>query len=419
MHDLNIGRRFSMTMVHAVVPAPMQAGVQAAGARGTERAYGSGYRSSARASARPRPALPAACVVLGVAGPAQSLDLPFQVPEGMEGALSSAARVAGDVAKQAGPAFDQFRSEAGPAFDQFRSEAGPAFNQLRSEAGPAFDQFRSQAGPALGQLRDVATKAAPIFQDAMAKMAPAVDDAGSAVAGKLLPALESAAGSLGRMLQSSSGPEVARFVDGLTTSMGGLASGVGNVLDSADGNVQVAAVGAAVLLFALSPAIVKVASSSLRGYTGNVPASLAAEELLAANSLLVDIRADPARDGIPEMRAGRMRAKYVSVPIRPVSDPAVRAGDLMSSMAALKISALKPKYLSAGKRGTRVYVLDDFGRDAPAVAKKLTGVFGVKTVYVISGGFGGRQGWSESGLPVRGGRDQGVLSTIGTQFARE
>jgi len=255
---------------------------------------------------------------------------------------------------------------------------------------------------------------------AAARMAPAVDSAGSAVSGKLLPALSDAAGALGRALQSASGPDVMRFVDGLTASLGGLAGEVGHALGGAGGNdAQAAAVGAAVLLLALSPQLAKAASSGLRGYTGNVPAPLAAEELLSSTSLLVDIRADPSA-GIPEVKAGRMKAKYVAIPLQPVSDQGVRVGDAMSGMAALKISALKPKYLSGGKKGTRVYVLDDSGRDAPAVAKKLTGTFGVKTVYVISGGFRGRQGWTDCGLPVREGSARGgVISSIGTQFARE
>lgn len=152
---------------------------------------------------------------------------------------------------------------------------------------------------------------------------------------------------------------------------------------------------AAVAVVYLAPPLAKLGLDAARGYAGDVPPTTALDALVSeGNNALIDIRAaaDKEAEGVPDLpdNTKLVELEFVSLP---GADAELRnKQSVEAESTAVQIAALKK--LSTGMT---VYILDDEGSNAKAVAKELN-KRGYSKAFVIAGGC---QAWIRSKLSMR------------------
>ncbi|KIZ04855.1 hypothetical protein MNEG_3102 [Monoraphidium neglectum] len=157
----------------------------------------------------------------------------------------------------------------------------------------------------------------------------------------------------------------------------------------------------AVALYLLSPLLLGGLLGGIRGYAGDITAVQALEAINGdSNAVIVDIRTPKEKEtsGIPDVPGGGN--KLVAVEYATIEDKKLRgslrdAGFIEAQVTAIQIASLKRL-----GRGSKVLLLDRTGSTAKTVAKELS-KRGFGRVYVIDGGFDGRNGWVGSKLLVK------------------
>jgi rhodanese-related sulfurtransferase len=158
----------------------------------------------------------------------------------------------------------------------------------------------------------------------------------------------------------------------------------------------------AVALYYLAPVVLGGFFGSLRGYAGEVTAAQALD--LVANdgsAVIVDIRTEREKEasGLADVPGGA-KGKLLEVEFAFTEDKKLRGQLRDASAIEAQITALQIAALKRIGRGTKVLLLDRFGNTSKTVAKELSRR-GFGRVYVVAGGFDGRQGWVQSKLLVK------------------
>lgn len=152
----------------------------------------------------------------------------------------------------------------------------------------------------------------------------------------------------------------------------------------------------------VAPGLLGVVFNSFRGYSDDL-ASAAALSMLVneGNSLLVDIRSTREKEGsgIPDLPSSAS-GKVIEVEYAVTEDKRLRGQLRDVSSIEAQITALQIASLKRVSQGTRIIILDKNSSAARVVAKELARK-GYGKVYVIEGGFDGRNGWVQSKLQIK------------------
>ncbi|EEH53720.1 uncharacterized protein MICPUCDRAFT_51808 [Micromonas pusilla CCMP1545] len=316
------------------------------------------------------------------------------------------AKVASKAAPKASDLFTLFDS-----IDKTADKIEGAFGAAAGAAGKAADAVSAAATVAKPFAEKAVDAAAPLL-DATGKYAErtvaplageAIKTAGSAaggVAGSAANAIKSrgidvepvagAAGAAGKLAgdfaTTTAAPALEKFGDYLSTAS----------------PTDLAELGAGVLAaYFIAPALLGVVASSARGYAGSGAFHLALffrpveaydDVLNKKNVVVVDVRRENEVERGEVDFPRRAASRVLQVPREQL-----RGNFKNSSAVDANLTALKVANLKGVKRGTKVYLLDANGGDAPKVAKALTAQ-GFGKVYVIQGGF---NGWASAGLGVQ------------------
>lgn len=289
------------------------------------------------------------------------------------------------------------------SIDKTADKIEGAFGAAAGAAGKAADAVSAAATVAKPFAEKAVDAAAPLL-DATGKYAErtvaplageAIKTAGSAaagVAGSAANAIKSrgidvepvagAAGAAGKLAgdfaTTTAAPALEKFGDYLSTAS----------------PTDLAELGAGVLAaYFIAPALLGVVASSARGYAGSVRPVEAYDDVLnKKNVVVVDVRRENEVERGEIDFPRRAASRVLQVPREQL-----RGNFKNSSAVDANLTALKVANLKGVKRGTKVYLLDANGGDAPKVAKALTAQ-GFGKVYVIQGGF---NGWASAGLGVQ------------------
>lgn len=177
-----------------------------------------------------------------------------------------------------------------------------------------------------------------------------------------------------------------------------------------------------VALYFLSPALLGGLAGSLRGFAGEINAVQALEALNESNAVIVDIRSEKEKEasGIPDVPGGAN--KLVDVEYAAIEDRKLRGSLKDPSYIEAQVTALQIASLKRLGKGSKIILLDRNGSSSKAIAKELSRR-GFGKVFVVEGGFDGRNGWVGSKLlvkPVAGGGYQplpNIAKTIATRRA--
>lgn len=168
-------------------------------------------------------------------------------------------------------------------------------------------------------------------------------------------------------------------------------------------------------LISTSSIWVPALATAFRGYAGELSPPTSLDILNTEDCLLIDLRSpeEILGKGSPALPRGVV-SKMIQVELARVKDKKLRSAmaspfDLEVSSTAVIISSLKKV-----KKGLKILLLDTNGSLSPKVAAKLAGM-GYGNTYVISGGFEGRGGWTQSSLSVTEGTSAPTGGIFGTQ----
>jgi rhodanese-related sulfurtransferase len=159
---------------------------------------------------------------------------------------------------------------------------------------------------------------------------------------------------------------------------------------------------AAAALFYLGPSAAGLLFGSLRGYAGTLSAVTTLETLTSdSNAVLIDLRSeeDKEKAGIPDV-PGSVSNRCLDVEIASISDKKLRGNLSNPSAIETQITAIQIASLKKVNKGSKVILMDKNGSQSVGVAKELA-ARGFGKVFVISGGFDGRNGWVQSKLQIK------------------
>mmetsp|Transcript_7847 Transcript_7847/g.19568 ORF Transcript_7847/g.19568 Transcript_7847/m.19568 type:complete len:381 (-) Transcript_7847:883-2025(-) len=260
--------------------------------------------------------------------------------------------------------------------------------------------------------------AAPVVQKAYNAAAPVVEqtvkvvsDAAAPVVKSALPALESTVGEAGKALEgsgvTSKSVEQAVSVVAKTTTEAATAATpfvtkFFQFLASSDPvTLGEYALGAVALTY-LAPALFGGLGGSFRGYAGDLAAAAALDLLVNdGGALLVDVRTAKEKEGsgIPDLPSSAS-SRVVEVEFAVTEDKKLRSQLRDPSGIEAQVTALQIASLKKISKGSKLVIMDRFGPAARTVAKELNRK-GYSKVYVLAGGFDGRQGWVQSKLQIK------------------
>ncbi|KAG1679232.1 hypothetical protein FOA52_009261 [Chlamydomonas sp. UWO 241] len=152
----------------------------------------------------------------------------------------------------------------------------------------------------------------------------------------------------------------------------------------------------------LAPPLFGAFLGSLKGFAGEMSASMVLDSLTADGScVLVDIRAPKEKEssGVPDVPSSVSR-RALEVEFATTEDRKLRGSlrdptAIEAAVTALQIAALKNV-----SKGSKIILLDRYGGQATTVAKELASK-GFGKVYIVAGGFDGRNGWVQSKLQIK------------------
>ncbi|KAF5832972.1 calcium sensing receptor [Dunaliella salina] len=254
---------------------------------------------------------------------------------------------------------------------------------------------------AYGALQQGYGVAAPVINDAVKTATPVVQQAWNTTSGvagpalkSFLPSFQSAEKALESQIPkglpetateaySSASPFLTKFVQFVSSK---------DPLTLAEYTLAV------VVFFVVAPALL----GAFRGYSDDVPPAAALNTLVNdGDAVMVDIRTPKEKElsGVPDLPSAAS-SKAIEVEFAVTEDKKLRdqlrnVKNIESQITALQIAALKKV-----SKGTKVLLLDKNGSAAKDVAKELARK-GFGNVFVINGGFDGRNGWIQSKLQIK------------------
>ncbi|KAG2451346.1 hypothetical protein HYH02_003950 [Chlamydomonas schloesseri] len=260
-------------------------------------------------------------------------------------------------------------------------------------------------------LKDGYDVAAPIAREVVDTVAPVVVEAAKKTVELASPAIEAAAPAITNTVSDvleSTGVDLSA-VSKTAGTVGDVAgSAVSVATPVARGLVDLLAASdpvtlgeyalGAVALYYISPLFF----GAFRGYAGDMTAAVALDTVVNdPSSVLIDIRAirEKEASGVPDVPGGAS-SKVLEVEFAALEDKKLRSQlknpqDIEAQTTALQIASLRRINSS-----TKVILLDRYGALAEAVARELAKK-GYGKVYVVVGGFDGRNGWIQSKLQIK------------------
>lgn len=257
-------------------------------------------------------------------------------------------------------------------------------------------------------VKQAAEVAAPVVQESVKLGTKVAGDAFSAVGPSLDEALKQATGAVaGLGIDDKLVDSVATAAKPVVSAAGTVAGSAAEVLATSSPVTAAEYVAVAALGVYLTPSLFGLLFDLLRGYRGDLTATLAVDKLQSDRSaVLVDVRAAKEKDvaGLPDV-PGSAAARLLAVEFATTEDRQLRNQLRNPTAVETTVTALQIANLKKVAKGSPILLLDQNGGQSKSVARELSRL-GFSQVYVVEDGF---KGWVASKLATKEG---GFTTTV-------
>eukprot|EP00192_Tetraselmis_astigmatica_P012310 CAMPEP_0117673156 /NCGR_PEP_ID=MMETSP0804-20121206/14315_1 /TAXON_ID=1074897 /ORGANISM="Tetraselmis astigmatica, Strain CCMP880" /LENGTH=412 /DNA_ID=CAMNT_0005481861 /DNA_START=21 /DNA_END=1259 /DNA_ORIENTATION=+ len=301
-------------------------------------------------------------------------------------------------------------SLAAPAHADSVDDAVTSVTSGIETAGKAIKSGLGAVEIAAGYAKQAADKVGPLAKSVWDASVPVAKDAVSAISKAAQPAVKSVADKIpdaGQQIDkalSQQGINTKPVVQAGSQALESVKPAASNFFSwflTQPLTTQAETILTATAAFYLVPPALRLIAGALQGYRGDLSAASALNTLTTdGKSVLVDIRrvAEKESSGDPSLPPSAAK-RAVELEYSFTEDKKLRGLFANPDSVEAKITALKIAALKRTGKGSPLILLDKNGSTAKSVAKELAKL-GYAKVYVIAGGFDGRNGWVQSKLQV-------------------
>ncbi|KAK9684421.1 hypothetical protein RND81_10G208900 [Saponaria officinalis] len=278
-----------------------------------------------------------------------------------------------------------------------------------TQAEQTIDQVQQVGSDVLGTAQQVFQVVAEALKPGIDAAAPFVVQAGQEALKAASPVVSEASKKAQEFMQTSgiSSESVATATKTVTSAaeqtgkviedVRPIASSTVQTITNSDPALIVETAAGLFLAYLLFPSVWSAITFNFRGYKGGLTPAQTLDMLCTQNYYLIDIRSekDKNKAGIPQLPPSA-KSRVIAVPLEEIPSK-LRSQVKNTKKVEAEIAALKISYLKRLNKGSNIVIMDSYSDSAKIVAKTLTGL-GFKNTWIMSDGFSGSKGWSQSRL---------------------